>query len=75
LLPKRWIVEKTFAWLSQSRRFSKLILGIRSQFFYNLRFSSSQAKLHSTIQRSAPHLEGVKFAFPGNLHRARPPRM
>ena len=23
VLPKRWIVERTFAWLSQSRRFSK----------------------------------------------------
>jgi putative transposase len=23
ILPKRWIVERTFAWLSASRRFSK----------------------------------------------------
>jgi transposase len=37
VLPKRWIVERTFAWLNWSRRLSK---------DYELRHSSAEAMIH-----------------------------
>ena len=37
LLPKRWIVERTFAWLNWSRRLSK---------DYELRHTSAETMIH-----------------------------
>jgi transposase len=37
VLPKRWIVERTFAWLNSSRRLSK---------DYELRHTSAQTMIH-----------------------------
>jgi transposase len=37
ILPKRWIVERTFAWLNWSRRFSK---------DYELRHTSAESMIH-----------------------------
>ena len=37
VLPKRWIVERTFAWLNWSRRLSK---------DYQLRHTSAEAMIH-----------------------------
>jgi hypothetical protein len=46
----------------------KLVLSLRSQFFHNRLFFSSQAKLRSTIQRLGITLK-VCSSLPGDLHR------
>ena len=42
VLPRRWVVERTFAWLENSRRLSK---------YYETTTSSSQAMLHIAMTR------------------------
>ena len=51
LLPKRWVAERTFAWLGRSRRLSK---------DYEQRADSSECKvritaIHLMLRRLAPH--------------------
>ena len=40
VLPKRWIVERTFAWLNWSRRLSK---------DYELRHTSAETMIHTNL--------------------------
>jgi len=59
LLPKRWVVERTFAWLGRNRRLSK---------DYEHRTDSSECKvrigaIHLMLKRLAPHRVYPKFCY------------
>jgi putative transposase len=59
LLPKRWVVERTFAWLGRSRRLSK---------DYERRTASSEAivrisGIHLLLKRLAPPYTQTPFAY------------
>jgi len=59
LLPKRWVVERTFAWLGRNRRLSK---------DYEYRTDSSESKvrigaIHLMLKRLAPHRVYPKFCY------------
>jgi putative transposase len=59
LLPKRWMVERTFAWLGRSRRLSK---------DYERRMDSSAcmvrvSSLHLLLKRLAPHQSQAPFQY------------
>jgi putative transposase len=65
LLPKRWVVERTFAWLGRYRRNSK---------DYETLTRSSEAMveiscLHLALKRLAPKQPRLKFAFKPHHHR------
>ena len=51
VLPKRWIVERTFAWLGRNRRLSKDYEGLAetSEAWIQI------AMLHLMLKRLAPH--------------------
>jgi putative transposase len=59
LLPKRWVVERTFAWLGRSRRLSK---------DYERRVDSSEcmvriSAIHRLVKRMAPADDQVPFKY------------
>jgi putative transposase len=59
LLPKRWVVERTFAWLGRSRRLSK---------DYERRLDSSESMVrisavHLLLKRLAPNNEQPEFHY------------
>lgn len=59
LLPKRWVVERTFAWLGRNRRLSR---------DYEHRTDSSECKvrvaaIHLLLKRLAPHRVYPKFHY------------
>lgn len=59
LLPKRWVIERSFAWLGRSRRLSK---------DYEYRTDSSEnmiriSAIHSLLKRMAPASSQVQFKY------------
>jgi putative transposase len=61
LLPKRWVVERTFSWLARCRRHSK---------DYERRTDTSEAMVkvsavHTMLRRLAPHRDVPKFNYQG----------
>ena len=59
LLPKRWVAERTFAWLGRNRRLSK---------DYERRTDSSECKIrigaiHQMLKRLAPHKVYPPFKY------------
>lgn len=59
-LPKRWVVERTFAWLGRSRRYSR---------DYEKRACMSEAfirasAVHHMLRRLRPSVQGTAFKYP-----------
>jgi putative transposase len=64
-LPKRWVVERTFAWLSRSRRLSKDCekLTVVSEAMVKV------SMIHVMAKRLKPGKEKQVFAYPKNLEK------